>query len=159
MDKAVSSLSGPVPPFTVRVMPGSPATELTHGAHDADLPVVGSSGRGGIGRLTLGSVTSQVAYEAPCLVVIIPSRCSPLPGPGHGVAAGGGAQLPVDRFGGVRTVCGSRNSPPAIWVNGTWVGSSIPAPAMSVTIRSARELEPGLDSQERDRIGQQARSR
>jgi Universal stress protein family len=99
VDKAVSSLSGPVPPFTVRVMPGSPATELTHGAHDADLLVVGSSGRGGIGRLTLGSVTSQVAYEAPCLVVIIPSRCSPLPGPGHGVAAGGGAQLPVDRVG------------------------------------------------------------
>ena len=38
-------------------MPGSPATQLTHGthgAHDADLLMVGSSGRGGIGRADAG---------------------------------------------------------------------------------------------------------
>jgi nucleotide-binding universal stress UspA family protein len=74
VDKAVSSLCGPVPPVTIRVIPGSPATELTHAARGADLLVMGSSGSGGIGRLTLGSVTSQVAYDAPCPVVIIPSR-------------------------------------------------------------------------------------
>ena len=72
VNKAVSSLCGPVPPVTVRVIPGSPATELTHAAHGADLLVVGSCGSGGIGWLTLGSVTSQVAYDAPCPVVIIP---------------------------------------------------------------------------------------
>ena len=71
VDKAVRSLCEPVPPVTVRVIPGSPASELTHAARGADLLVVGSCGSGGIGRLKLGSVTSQVAYDAPCPVVII----------------------------------------------------------------------------------------
>ena len=77
VDKAVSSLCGPVPPVTVWMMPGSPATELTHAARGADLLVVGSCGSGGFGRLTLGSVTSQVAHDAPCPVVIIPSSGQP----------------------------------------------------------------------------------
>ena len=55
-------------------MPDHEPRDDLEGAHDADLLVVGSSGRGGIVRLTLGSVTSQVAYDAPHPVIIIPSR-------------------------------------------------------------------------------------
>ena len=40
VDKAVRRPCGPVPPVTMRVIPGSPATELTHAAQDADLLVV-----------------------------------------------------------------------------------------------------------------------
>ena len=37
----------------------------------ADLLVVGSRGSGGLGQLGVGSVSSQVACDAPCPVVII----------------------------------------------------------------------------------------
>ena len=71
VDQAVSSQSGPTPPVTVQVIPGSPATELIDAGHDAALLVVGSRGSGGLGRRGAGSVSSQVAYDAPCPVVII----------------------------------------------------------------------------------------
>ena len=71
VDQAVSSQSGPAPPVTVKVLPGSPAAELLDAGHDADLLVVGSRGSGGLGRRGVGSVSSQVAYDAPCPVVII----------------------------------------------------------------------------------------
>ena len=70
-EKAVTRLDGPPPPVTVRVTPGSPATELISAAHDADLLVVGCRGIGGFARLMLGSVSSQVARHARCPVVII----------------------------------------------------------------------------------------
>ena len=56
MDQAVSSQSGPAPPVTVQVIPGSPAAELVDAGHDADLLVVGSRGSGGLGQLGVGSV-------------------------------------------------------------------------------------------------------
>jgi nucleotide-binding universal stress UspA family protein len=71
VDQAVSSQSGPTPPFTVQAIPGSPAAELVDAGQDADLLVMGSRGSGGLGRRGLGSVSSQVAYDAPCPVVII----------------------------------------------------------------------------------------
>ena len=71
VDQAVSSQSGPAPPVTVQVIPGSPATELIAAGQHADLLVVGSRGSGGLGRRGAGSVSSQVAYDAPCPVVII----------------------------------------------------------------------------------------
>ena len=71
VDHAVSSQSGPAPPVTVQVVPGSPATELIDAGYDADLLVVGSRGSRGLGRRGAGSVSSQVAYDAPCPVVII----------------------------------------------------------------------------------------
>jgi nucleotide-binding universal stress UspA family protein len=71
VDQAVSSQSGPAPPVTVQVIPGSPAAELIDAGHDADLLVVGSRGSGGLGRRGVGSVSSQVAYDAACPVVII----------------------------------------------------------------------------------------
>lgn len=71
VDQTVSSQSGPAPPVTVQVIPGSPAAELLGAGYYADLLVVGSRGSGGLGQLVVGSVSSQVAYEAPCPVVII----------------------------------------------------------------------------------------
>ena len=51
VDLAVSSQSGPAPPVTVQVIPGSPAAELIDAGHDADLLVMGSRGSGGLGQL------------------------------------------------------------------------------------------------------------
>ena len=71
VDQAVSSQSGPAPPVTVQVIPGSPAAELLGAGYHADLLVVGSRGSGGLGRLGVGSVSSQVACDAACPVVVI----------------------------------------------------------------------------------------
>ena len=50
VDQIVNSQSRPAPPVAVQVIPGSPAAELIDAGHDADLLVVGSRGRGGLGR-------------------------------------------------------------------------------------------------------------
>jgi nucleotide-binding universal stress UspA family protein len=71
VDQAVSSQSGPAPPVTVQVIPGSPAAELLSAGYHADLLVLGSRGSGGLSQLGVGSVSSQVAYDARCPVVII----------------------------------------------------------------------------------------
>jgi nucleotide-binding universal stress UspA family protein len=71
VDKAASNMSGPVPPITLRVIPGSPAAQLIAAGRYADLLVVGSRGTGGFGQLGPGSVSSQVAYDSSCPVVII----------------------------------------------------------------------------------------
>ena len=71
VDQAVNGQCGPAPPVTVQVISGSPAAELLDAGHDADLLVVGSRGSGGLSQPGVGSVSSQVAYDAPCPVVII----------------------------------------------------------------------------------------
>ena len=71
VDQAMSSQSGPAPPVTVQVIAGSPAAELLGAGYYADVLVVGSRGSGGLGQLGVGSVSSQVAYDAPGPVVII----------------------------------------------------------------------------------------
>ena len=71
VDKAVSDRLGGVPAVTVGVIVGSPADELIGASRAADLLVVGSRGNGGLGRRGLGSVSSRVADEAGCPVVII----------------------------------------------------------------------------------------
>jgi nucleotide-binding universal stress UspA family protein len=71
VDQAVSSQSGPAPPVTVQLIPGSPAAELLGAGQHADLLVVGSRGSGGLGRRGVGSVSGQVASDTACPVVII----------------------------------------------------------------------------------------
>lgn len=68
---ALSNVAGAGVPVTGQVVENSPATALLHAAGDADLLVVGSLGRGALGGLRLGSVSSQVAHRAPCSVLIV----------------------------------------------------------------------------------------
>jgi nucleotide-binding universal stress UspA family protein len=55
---------------------GTPAVEIIrHAAHwKADLFVVGSHGRGTMGRLLIGSVAQKVLHEAGCPVMVVPHR-------------------------------------------------------------------------------------
>jgi nucleotide-binding universal stress UspA family protein len=69
--RVIGRRPGPAPPVTVSVVVGSPAAELIGAARDADRLAVGSRGSGGLERRGLGSVSSRVAYEAPCPVVIL----------------------------------------------------------------------------------------
>ena len=52
---------------------GKPATEIVKAANgwEADLIVVASHGRSGVGRLVLGSVAEEVMRHAPCSVLVV----------------------------------------------------------------------------------------
>jgi nucleotide-binding universal stress UspA family protein len=58
---------------TLLVRKGQPADVLCVEAHDADLLVVGSRGRGGFKGMLLGSVSQACAHHAPCPIIIVPS--------------------------------------------------------------------------------------
>ena len=45
---------------------------MLEAAKDADHLILGRRGTGGFSRLTLGSVSSQVAHHASCPVTIVP---------------------------------------------------------------------------------------
>lgn len=70
IDRAKRALGGKAETF---MREGSPAQEIVATANDwhADLIVVGTHGRGGLGRLVLGSVAEHVLREAPCPVLTI----------------------------------------------------------------------------------------
>ncbi len=53
---------------------GHPATMLVEQAQGATLLVVGSRGHGTAASLLLGSVSRRLAHEAPCPLVIVPSK-------------------------------------------------------------------------------------
>lgn len=65
---------------------GQATAVLCDHSHDADMLVVGSRGRGGVGGMLLGSVSWQVAAHARCPVVVVR---------GHWRPAGGYAPGPV----------------------------------------------------------------
>ncbi|HEU0299974.1 MAG TPA: universal stress protein [Longimicrobium sp.] len=84
----------PRAPITARVRTGDPAHEIVAAAREweADLIVVGTHGRRGIGRMFLGSVAETVLRHAPCAVLVIPplrvySLEMDMAGPGAAVAA------------------------------------------------------------------------
>ena len=59
-----------------RVTPGDPGEMLVETARGwgADLLVVGSHGRTGLGRLLMGSVASHVVTHAPCNVLVVKTK-------------------------------------------------------------------------------------
>jgi nucleotide-binding universal stress UspA family protein len=56
---------------TVHTVSGVPADEIIKASENADLVVVGGRGAGGFARLSMGSVSNQVAHHARCPVVIV----------------------------------------------------------------------------------------
>lgn len=74
-------------PVEVRQLRGDPADTVLRVAREekADLVVMGSHGRSGLGRLLAGSVAEGVLREAPCPVLIVkpaspePARSAPAP--------------------------------------------------------------------------------
>jgi nucleotide-binding universal stress UspA family protein len=60
-----------MPPVTVHVVPGSATPALLDAAEGADLLVVGSRGRGGVGSLLLGSVSLSCALHSPGPVTVV----------------------------------------------------------------------------------------
>jgi nucleotide-binding universal stress UspA family protein len=71
--EAVDKLPGPRPPIELAVVEGKPSEEIVAYAagHDVDLIVVGTLGRGAIGRALLGSVADRVVRLADCPVMIV----------------------------------------------------------------------------------------
>ena len=71
-DEVLAGLSSKPTSVTVTSVHGLPADELIKASQGADMLVLGRRGFGGFARLTMGSVTSQVAHHAHCPVLIVP---------------------------------------------------------------------------------------
>lgn len=56
------------------LIPGPAGPVLVDESRDADMLVVGSHGRGGLGRVVLGSVSAYCIHHATCSTLIVPSR-------------------------------------------------------------------------------------
>jgi nucleotide-binding universal stress UspA family protein len=63
-------------PVSVLVWEGDPGDRIVEAAEaeDADVVLVGSHGRGAVGRLLLGSVSEHVVRNAPCPVLVVRPR-------------------------------------------------------------------------------------
>ena len=73
--KAASLLGDAGPPsVTVRAVNGFVVKELVDASQDADLVVVGARSGSGLGRLLIGSVSSEVVQHSACPVVIVPHK-------------------------------------------------------------------------------------
>jgi nucleotide-binding universal stress UspA family protein len=71
-DQVLAGLGSKPESVTVTAVHGLPVDELIKASQGADMLVLGRRGFGGFARLTMGSVTSQVAHHAHCPVLIVP---------------------------------------------------------------------------------------
>ena len=71
-DQVLAALSSRPASVTVTAVHGLPVDELIKASQGADMLVLGRRGFGGFARLTMGSVSSQVAHHAHCPVLIVP---------------------------------------------------------------------------------------
>ncbi len=75
VDEVLAGLPDGAPEASVTiglvVLEGYPGRALVTAAEGAELLVVGSRGRGALGRMLLGSVGLHIASHAPCPVVIV----------------------------------------------------------------------------------------
>lgn len=74
VERAVGDVPSDYPDvtFETRIERGHATEVLVEEAHDADLLVVGSRGRGGFTGLLLGSVSHKVLATSPCPVAVVP---------------------------------------------------------------------------------------
>jgi nucleotide-binding universal stress UspA family protein len=71
-DQVLAALGAQPASVTVTAVHGLPVDELIKASQGVDMLVLGRRGFGGFARLTMGSVTSQVAHHAHCPVLIVP---------------------------------------------------------------------------------------
>lgn len=73
LDKAAAAISGPKFAVETAVVDGRPSEEVLKYARDqgVDLIVVGTNGRGAIGKALLGSVADHVIRQAECPVMVV----------------------------------------------------------------------------------------
>jgi len=73
LNRLLAPLSSTGVALRTRIAEGNTATEIVRHAaeHDVDLVVMGTHGRSGFDRLTLGSVAEKVLRKAPCPVLTI----------------------------------------------------------------------------------------
>ena len=71
-DQVLAAAGSQPASVTVTAVHGLPVDELIKASQGADMLVLGRRGFGGFARLTMGSVTSQVAHHAHCPVLIVP---------------------------------------------------------------------------------------
>jgi nucleotide-binding universal stress UspA family protein len=71
VDAALAEMDVRPPEVLRTILPGAPAATLVEVAEGADLLVVGSHGRTGLRRLTLGSVAAACVNHASCPVVVV----------------------------------------------------------------------------------------
>jgi len=61
--------------YSVRVIQGSPAIQISNAANeDVDLIVISTHGRTGLGHILIGSVAEHVVRYAHCPVLVVPAR-------------------------------------------------------------------------------------
>jgi nucleotide-binding universal stress UspA family protein len=83
VDKAFYNAREAIEPYNINakydVLEGSPADSICDYAavEDADLVIVGNSGKGGIKRMFLGSTSAKIAQNAPCPVLIAKDKENP----------------------------------------------------------------------------------
>jgi nucleotide-binding universal stress UspA family protein len=70
-DEVLAALGVQLESVTVTAVHGLPAEELVKASEGADLLVVGRRGSGGFARLTMGAVTTAVAYHSHSPVLIV----------------------------------------------------------------------------------------
>jgi nucleotide-binding universal stress UspA family protein len=71
-DEVIAALDAKPASVTVTSVHGLPADELIKASQGADMLVLGRRGMGGFARLTMGSVSNQVAHHAQCPILIVP---------------------------------------------------------------------------------------
>jgi nucleotide-binding universal stress UspA family protein len=157
LDGLQDRVVGPSPGFPVEIglREGAPAEEILRAADDlgADLIVMGSHGRTGLGRLLMGSVAEAVMRRADCPVLLAKRLAGMAPTAGEGRAAPaavGAAPVPcrvIVTEG--RCGCGVRNAHvihrdfPEYWAEGESAAEG--AANLEARLEQAREGCPGGD--------------
>jgi nucleotide-binding universal stress UspA family protein len=75
LERIAAAVGGDV---RARLLEGAPPRSLIAATEALDLILVGSHGRGALGRALVGSVSARLLREAACPVLVVPRACLPL---------------------------------------------------------------------------------